>query len=303
MAWAGAGSAALTLLGLACVPTGLEFYWVVTDPIGFPIAMTNTPAVPGDAEVIWRASYEPFGLATEELDPDGDTKQVRMPLRFPGQWWDYAANTHYNFLRTYDPATGRYLEADPIAQRGGLQLYHYARNSPIGLADPLGLFGTRDFLKHYFRENPSPVYLGLEGLGPAFENAPSVGREVSAFNSRLDQEARAIAEGACGSCPSDRKATVGFSLAEPSTTNVTGQPGLYVVAHSTFLRKGSRSVSVDCSTGQYSYSCGTGFAIHDRFTDPLDLKPIFGPVELPGGTPYPIIYTFERSPSGTGKLR
>ncbi|MCC6642616.1 MAG: hypothetical protein IT386_15760, partial [Deltaproteobacteria bacterium] len=26
----------------------------------------------------------------------------------------------YNYFRTYDPATGRYLEADPIGQRGGL---------------------------------------------------------------------------------------------------------------------------------------------------------------------------------------
>jgi RHS repeat-associated protein len=138
MAWAGAGSAALTLLGLACVPTGLEFYWVVTDQIGFPIAMTNTPAVPGDAEVIWRASYEPFGLATEELDPDGDGKQVRMPLRFPGQWWDYAANTHDNGFRTYDPATGRYLEPDPIGQAGGVNRFLYAGNSPLNLVDTNG---------------------------------------------------------------------------------------------------------------------------------------------------------------------
>jgi RHS repeat-associated protein len=101
--------------------------------------MTNTPATPGDAEVIWRASYEPFGLAAEELDPDGDGKQVRMPLRFPGQWWDFASNLHDNFYRTYDPATGRYLETDPIGQAGGLNLFVYAEDNPTGNSDPNGL--------------------------------------------------------------------------------------------------------------------------------------------------------------------
>jgi RHS repeat-associated protein len=142
-AWASAASGAFVLLGLACTPTGLEFYWIYTDQIGFPVAMTNTPATPSAAKVIWRASYEPFGLATEELDPDGDGKQVRMPLRFPGQWWDFATNLHDNGFRTYDPATGRYLEADPIGQRGGVNLYPYVDNDPLSFIDPPGLLTFR----------------------------------------------------------------------------------------------------------------------------------------------------------------
>jgi RHS repeat-associated protein len=138
-AWASAASAGAVLLGLACTPTGLGFYWIYTDPIGFPLAMTNTPATPSQAKVIWRASYEPFGLATEELDPDGDGKQVRMPMRFPGQWWDFATNLHDNFHRTYDPATGRYLEADPIGQFGHPNRYSYVAANPVNALDPYGL--------------------------------------------------------------------------------------------------------------------------------------------------------------------
>ncbi len=46
---------------------------------------------------------------------------------------------HYNFYRTYDPATGRYLEPDPIGQAGGLNPYVYALASPTNFVDPEGL--------------------------------------------------------------------------------------------------------------------------------------------------------------------
>jgi len=45
----------------------------------------------------------------------------------------------YNFYRTYDPATGRYLEADPIGQAGGVNLYAYVENNPVNRVDALGV--------------------------------------------------------------------------------------------------------------------------------------------------------------------
>jgi RHS repeat-associated protein len=94
--------------------------------------------------VVWKASYEPFGLATEDLDPDGDSTNIRLPVRFPGQWWDFATGYHYNMFRDYDPVTGRYLEADPIGQSGAMNLFSYAANAPTGVIDPLGWF-VRNF--------------------------------------------------------------------------------------------------------------------------------------------------------------
>jgi RHS repeat-associated protein len=44
----------------------------------------------------------------------------------------------YNFYRTYDPGTGRYLEADPVGQSAGINLFAYVFNDPIGRRDPLG---------------------------------------------------------------------------------------------------------------------------------------------------------------------
>jgi RHS repeat-associated protein len=90
---------------------------------------------------VWRAAYEAFGKAVVDEDPDANSSAVKLNLRFPGQYFDAESGLHYNRFRTYDPATGRYLEADPIGQAGGVNLYPYAFSDPIDHMDPLGLEG------------------------------------------------------------------------------------------------------------------------------------------------------------------
>ena len=42
-------------------------------------------------------------------------------------------------VAVYDPELGRWLSRDPIGEDGGLNLYGYVANDPIGLIDPDGL--------------------------------------------------------------------------------------------------------------------------------------------------------------------
>jgi RHS repeat-associated protein len=112
--------------------------WIHSDRLGTPLAVTSTPSS-GPAKTIWRATYLPFGLATADEDPDGDSVSFALDLRLPGQLYDSESGEHYNFYRTYDPTAGRYLESDPIAQAGGINLLSYAESDPINKLDSEGL--------------------------------------------------------------------------------------------------------------------------------------------------------------------
>lgn len=118
-------------------PLPTTFSWIHTERLGTPLAVTSSPSV-GSAQTVWRASYAPFGSAAVNQDPDGDSVLFGLDLRFPGQIWDAETGLHYNWHRYYDPSIGRYISADPIGQRGGINLFTYALNDPINRFDPTG---------------------------------------------------------------------------------------------------------------------------------------------------------------------
>jgi RHS repeat-associated protein len=105
-----------------------------TDHLDTPRWGTSTAGV-----LVWRWRSDGFGEALPEQDPDGNGTQVSVNLRFPGQYYDAESGLHQNWMRDYTPGYGRYAQADPIGQRGGVDLYGYARDNPVNLADPLGL--------------------------------------------------------------------------------------------------------------------------------------------------------------------
>lgn len=129
--------AALLSTAHADVANG-KLYFVHTDHLGTPKVLTDEAGA-----VVWSAVHDPFGMAAVEA---GST--VEMNVRFPGQYYDGETGLHYNYFRTYDPAIGRYLTADPLGviphstteTLSNLNhLYVYANNNPANLADPYGL--------------------------------------------------------------------------------------------------------------------------------------------------------------------
>jgi RHS repeat-associated protein len=67
------------------------------------------------------------------------TFRGRSARRTRGQ--DKADETGLLYMRNryYDPATGKFTQADPIGLAGGLNLYGFAGGDPVNFSDPFGL--------------------------------------------------------------------------------------------------------------------------------------------------------------------
>ncbi len=100
--------------------------FVRADHIGRPVFATNTAGTK-----VWTATYQPFGgvhVSTGTLPT----------ARFPGQWFQTESGLHQNWMRDYDPATGRYLQADPLGLIDGASVYGYVKQNPMRFTDPTG---------------------------------------------------------------------------------------------------------------------------------------------------------------------
>ena len=103
-------------------------YYVRADHIGRPVFATNSAGVK-----VWEATYTPFGGV--------HTQTGNLPTpRFPGQWFQSESGLHQNWMRDYDPTTGRYLEPDPLGLVDGASVYGYALQNPQGVIDPNGMY-------------------------------------------------------------------------------------------------------------------------------------------------------------------
>lgn len=120
-------------LPLAVVDTGstTSVGFVTADGLGTPRAVSSATGA-----VVWTFPYalNPFG----ENRATSTTGYV-LNLRLPGQYADGEAGMKYNLNRTFDAATGRYLQSDPLGLGAGGSLYAYVNGNPLRYADPLGL--------------------------------------------------------------------------------------------------------------------------------------------------------------------
>jgi len=110
---------------VAVVEGGMTYY-VRVDHIGRPVFATD-----GTGAKVWEASYLPFGEVLASTS-------TPMELRFPGQWFQAESGLHQNWMRDYDPTTGRYMQADPLGLVDGASIYGYARQNPGRYTDPTG---------------------------------------------------------------------------------------------------------------------------------------------------------------------
>jgi len=121
-----------------------EYVWLNGSPIATIDAVENVAYIHTDhlftprlatgpaGAIVWAWEGETFG----DVEPTGS---LTLNLRFPGQYFDAESGLHYNVMRDYDPALGRYVQSDPIGLISGTNLYAYVSSNPLMLFDIFGL--------------------------------------------------------------------------------------------------------------------------------------------------------------------
>ncbi|MBU2407945.1 MAG: RHS repeat-associated core domain-containing protein, partial [Gammaproteobacteria bacterium] len=89
---------------------------------------------------------QPTTLATRFADPEkvpnAGTVNISVPnynLRYAGQYFDVESGLNYNYFRTYDSRSGRYVSADPIGLEGGWNRFGYVSGNSLRYTDRYGL--------------------------------------------------------------------------------------------------------------------------------------------------------------------
>ncbi|HWX20794.1 MAG TPA: RHS repeat-associated core domain-containing protein [Candidatus Binatia bacterium] len=114
--------------------------------------------------------YDPYGRRT--VSAGG---AVNADFGFTGLYYHAPSGLHLALFRAYDAETGRWLNRDPIAEDGGLNLYSYVANDPAGSLDPMGLLDYYHSSGTFLQPSgPVPYLEGdtpLGNIGAALYNA------------------------------------------------------------------------------------------------------------------------------------
>jgi RHS repeat-associated protein len=116
--------------------TGGQTYYFHDNTLGSIYAVTDQSGV-----VVERYKYEIYGRCTF-LDPSGtpiSQSAIGNNILFTGRELDTETGLFYYRARYYSAIQGRFINRDPIADDGLLNLYSYVGNSPLGFVDPSGL--------------------------------------------------------------------------------------------------------------------------------------------------------------------
>ena len=111
-----------------------KMYDIHVDHLDTPRVMTDCSSME-----VRRWDSAPFEETLANEQPENQAGKFTFNLRFPGQYFYVETGLHYNYFRDYDPASGRYVQSDPIGLLGGLNTYSYVENKPVARIDPEGL--------------------------------------------------------------------------------------------------------------------------------------------------------------------
>jgi RHS repeat-associated protein len=122
---------------------GLDEFFSRTDSSGTTTPITDAQRsvlelIDSNGIIQTQYSFDPFGATTAT----GATSS--NPFQYTGRE-DDGNGIYYYRARYYDSSTGRFLSEDPIGFDGGINVYAYVEDDPIGHFDPTGLDGWTRF--------------------------------------------------------------------------------------------------------------------------------------------------------------
>ena len=88
--------------------------------------------------IVAHYEYDAFGNLTKNVNQDGSGFNDENPFRFSTKFFNDETDHYYYGYRHYDPRDGRWLNRDPIGERGGANLYAFVGNNGMNWMDYLG---------------------------------------------------------------------------------------------------------------------------------------------------------------------
>jgi len=139
--------------------TGYNYVFQYKDHLGnvrLSYGDTNNDRSISASEIVEESNYYPFGLKqkgyNEDISANGNS--LAQQWKFGGKqyqeelgldWYDISA-------RNYDPAIGRWMNIDPLAEQGRRwSPYNYAMDNPVYFMDPDGMWPTPGWFKKYVK--------------------------------------------------------------------------------------------------------------------------------------------------------
>ena len=121
------------------------YYYYVTNLQGDVVAILDHT---GAAQVCY--TYDAWGRVMSTTEDMASTLGVLNPLRYRGYVYDPETSLYYLQSRYYNPALGRFINADALSSTGqgllGNNMFAYCLNNPVNGCDPCGTcFHRLDF--------------------------------------------------------------------------------------------------------------------------------------------------------------
>jgi len=152
----GSGSIVSQYFPYGQVTSGTSYFYT-RDHLGSVREVTNSSSA-----VQAQYGYDPYGQVTFAQGSN------LADLQYAGYYSHQRSGLNLTLRRFYSATLGRWLNRDPLGERGGINLFSYIANDPMNSRDPLGLLWLKGRISsnNFLPPSPTPSRGATGGQGP-----------------------------------------------------------------------------------------------------------------------------------------